>query len=287
MVPRAPRSGGCDTGGLSPPPTIRRVVLALIGAAIVAAALSLPRIVQNPSYHRMADRRTMLGVPNALNVLSNIPFAIVGLSGMLALLFGSIAAGAFVEPWERWPYFVLFAGTALTAVGSSYYHLAPDDARLFWDRLPMTLGFMGLLTALLAERVSPRFAKAAFAPLLLLGAASVVSWELGNAKGGGDLRPYAAVQFGSLILVLAILVLFPPRVTGDVFLWSAAASYGAAKLWEVGDRPVYDLGHIVSGHTLKHLFAALSVALVLLMLFSRSERDRTSPTSSSRSRSAG
>ena len=232
--------------------------------------LSLRPIPQDPSYHRFADERTILGVPNALNVLSNIPFAIVGLAGVLALVRGSIEETAFVARWERWAYLVLFAGTALTAVGSSYYHLAPDNARLFWDRLPMTLGFMGLLTALLAERVSSAFARAAFLPLIVLGAGSVAFWEFGESRGMGDLRPYAAVQFGSLMLVLAMLALFPSRLPGDAFLWLSAASYGLAKLFEIADRPVYELGHIVSGHTLKHLFAALSILFVLLMLYWRS-----------------
>jgi hypothetical protein len=250
--------------------TARRVVLALIGLAIVAAMLSISPIVQDPSYHRFADQRTIFGVPNGLNVFSNIPFAVVGLAGVLALIRGSIAETAFVARWERSAYMVLFAGTALTAVGSSYYHLAPDNARLFWDRLPMTLGFMGLLTALLAERMSSRFARAVFLPLVVLGAASVVYWDLGEAKGVGDLRPYAAVQFGSLLLVLALMIFFPSRLPGDAFLWSAAVSYGLAKVFEAADRPVYELGRIVSGHTLKHLFAALSVLFVLLMLYERS-----------------
>ncbi|HKD16940.1 MAG TPA: alkaline phytoceramidase [Thermoanaerobaculia bacterium] len=248
----------------------RGVGLALVGVVVIVATLSLPRLPQDPSYHRFADQRTIFGVPNALDVLSNILFAIVGLAGVLELVRGSIAERAFVTRWERWPYLVLFAGTALTAVGSSYYHLAPDNARLFWDRLPMTLGFMGLLTALLAERVSTRFARAAFVPLVLVGAASVVYWDLGEASGVGDLRPYAAVQFGSLLLILAMMIFFPARLPGDAFLWSATVSYGVAKLFEAGDLRVYGLGHIVSGHTLKHLFAALSVLFVLLMLYERS-----------------
>jgi hypothetical protein len=253
---------------LKPSETARRVSLALVGVAIVAVTLSLPRLAQDPSYHGMADERTILGVPNGLDVASNLAFAVVGLAGVLVLIRGSIAERAFVAPWESWAYLVLFSGTVLTAIGSAYYHLAPDDARLFWDRLPMTLGFMGLLTALLAERVSSAFARAAFLPLVLAGAASVLYWAL-----AGDLRPYAAVQFGSLLLVLAMLVLFPARLAGDAFLWSAGISYGLAKLLESCDRPIYELGRIVSGHTLKHLFAALSVGFVLLMLFSRSRGD--------------
>jgi hypothetical protein len=93
--------------------------------------------------------------------------------------------------WERWPYAALFAGTALTAIGSAYYHLAPGNWPLVWDRLPMTVGFMGLLTAVLAERVGHRIARRLFVPLVVFGAASVAYWYRSEGRGAGDLRPYA------------------------------------------------------------------------------------------------
>jgi len=160
-------------------------------------------------------------------------------------------------------------GVALTTLGSSYYHLAPDNARLVWDRLPMAVGFMGLLTALFAERVSLTAAKWLFVPLLAAGAASVGYWHWSELQNAGDLRPYLLVQFGSLLVVVLLLVLYPARYPGTGYLVAGLAAYAAAKGLEVADRPIFALGHMVSGHTLKHLAAAGGVARLAAMLRAR------------------
>jgi hypothetical protein len=49
----------------------------------------------------------------------------------------------FIDARERWLYLVMFAGLSLTAFGSGYYHLAPDNARLVWDRIAIMMVFMG------------------------------------------------------------------------------------------------------------------------------------------------
>ena len=164
-------------------------------AASVIAVLSQPAIAQDPAYHVMADRRPLLGIPNALNVLSNIPFAVAGVLGLLAVFSPRPGARPFSDPWERWPYAALFAGTALTTAGSAYYHLAPDNARLVWDRLPMTVGFMGLLTAVVAERASLTLGRRLFVPLLVFGAGSVAYWYLDRASWR---RRSAAVRAGAV-----------------------------------------------------------------------------------------
>jgi len=218
----------------------------------------------------MADQRSLLGVPNCLNVLSNLPFTIVGLLGLVATFARGVnRMSPFSDPWERWPYAALFAGVTLTTLGSSYYHLAPDNARLVWDRLPMTLGFMGLLTALLAERVSLSLGKWLFAPLLTVGAASVGYWYWSELQLAGDLRPYMLVQFGSLLLVVLLLVLYPARCPGTGYLVVGLMAYGAAKWLELVDQPIFALGQILSGHTLKHLAAAGGVACLVEMLRAR------------------
>ena len=245
------------------------LIFAVLGAVIVVFAQSpLP---QPLAYHLMADQRSFIGIPNCLNVLSNLPFAVVGLLG-LAVTFGRGSGRTlpFSDPWERWPYAALFAGVTLTAVGSSYYHLAPDNARLVWDRLPMAAGFMGLLTALLAERVSLTVGRWLFAPLLGAGAASVAYWYWSELQGMGDLRFYFLVQFGSLLLVALILLLYPVRYPGTAYLVAALALYAAAKGVELADQRIFMLGQIVSGHTLKHLAAAGGVASLVGMLRARS-----------------
>jgi predicted membrane channel-forming protein YqfA (hemolysin III family) len=212
----------------------------------------------------MADQRTCLGVTNCLNVLSNVPFAIVGLFGLIAT-----SHARFLDPWERWPYATLFVGVVATAVGSSYYHLAPDNARLVWDRLPMTFGFMGLLTALVAERISLTAARRLLIPLATLGAASVGYWYWSELQGAGDLRAYVLVQFGSLLVVAVLLGVYPTRYSGAAFLWAGLIAYAAAKLFELADGPIMKIGHVVSGHTLKHLAAAGAAGCIAYMLRAR------------------
>jgi len=228
-------------------------------------------MAQPLAYHLMADRRSFIGIPNGLNVISNLPFAVVGWLGLVVTLGrGSGGTPPFSDSWERWPYAALFAGVTLTAVGSSYYHLAPDNARLVWDRLPMAVGFMGLLSALVAERVSLTAGRWLFAPLLGVGAASVVFWYWSELQGMGDLRFYFLVQFGSLLLVALILLLYPVRYAGTAYLVAALAMYAAAKGFELADQRIFMLGQIVSGHTLKHLAAAGGVACLVGMLRARS-----------------
>lgn len=256
---------------MSPTRNLRHAVLAFGVALACAGILALPPIAQDPAYHRMADERSLLGMPNALNVLSNLPFGAVGLLG-LATVFGRGVGRAepLVGPGAARSYAVLFAGVALTMVGSAYYHLAPDDARLVWDRLPMTVAFVGLVAAMLAERVSPRLGRLVLGPLLVLGVGSVAYWCWSEVRGAGDLRPYVLVQFGSLLVVVLLLVLYPARYPGTGYLVAGLGLYAGAKLLEVADAKIYALGQVVSGHTLKHLVAAGGVACVVAMLRARS-----------------
>ena len=247
----------------------------LLGIAVIGAVLAVatwPPIPQPSAYHLFADRRPVLGIPNGLNVLSNVPFAIVGLLGLGATFFRKVNHTVpFCDRWERWPYTALFASVALTSVGSGYYHLAPDNAGLVWDRLPMSVGFMGLLTALLAERVSLPVSRWLFGPLLVLGAGSVAYWYWSELQNAGDLRLYLLVQFGSLLLVVLVLVLYPARYPGTGYLLVGLAAYAAAKGLELADQEIFALGQIVSGHTLKHLTAAGGVACLVLMLRARAK----------------
>lgn len=265
----------CFRAAVSTSRAARLAVLALVLLAAGALVMSRPRIAQDPSYHRMADERTLLGIPNALNVLSNLPFAVVGVLGLL-----QVFRGRAVSPDERAPYVAVFGGILLTAFGSSHYHLAPDNARLLWDRLPMTLAFMGLVAAVLGERVSAPLARALLIPLLGAGALSVVYWYRSELQGVGDLRPYALVQFGSLLAIMALLGLFPdPRVRpGTRYLAAGLGAYAAAKILEAADRPIFQLLQgLVSGHSLKHLAAAVGAWFIAAMLARRGKQSPDLP----------
>ncbi len=241
----------------------RWAVLVAVTALLVAITFLIPRIPQSEAYHNFADQRTMLGVPNCLNVISNVLFLFVGALG-IAHILGSTSK--FTDSRERWPWLVFFASVALTAFGSAYYHINPNDRTLVWDRLPMAVGFMALLAAVLAERVNVGVGLWLLTPLALCGAASVFCWALTQARGNGDLRPYALVQFGSFAVLLLIVALYPPRYTRGYDLIISFAIYGIAKIFEAADRIVYSFGHVVSGHTLKHVAAALSAWWILRML---------------------
>ena len=248
----------------------RQVVVTVLVIVTVAAVMSLPPIPQSASYHCLADARSWLGIPNTLNVLSNLPFGIVGMLGLLAT-FGAdaIRSNRFVSSWERWPYAALFASAALTSVGSTYYHLAPTNGRLVWDRLPMALGFMGLLAAVLSERVCVANARRFFAPLLALGAFSVFYWFWTERRGVGDLRLYGLVQFGSIFVIVLLLRLYSASYTGVGYLVAALVTYAVAIAFDRTDHQVFAVGHAVSGHTLKHLIAAAAVAFLVVMLRER------------------
>ena len=107
-----------------------------LGIVGLGGVFCLPPIPQMQSYHGFADARTMLGVPNFLNVVSNFPFVVVGVLGLWLLLRHDAVGpdGPVLERAERWPLLVLFTGILLTAFGSSYYHLAPNNDRLVWDK---------------------------------------------------------------------------------------------------------------------------------------------------------
>ena len=248
---------------------MHRGVRFLILAAVVVAATTLifarPPIPQSLDYHNFADQRSFVGIPNFLDVISNLPFLIVGIWGLLVVTSPK-HAGSFMTSAERWPYVVFFLGVALTCFGSSYYHLHPTNGRLVWDRLPMTLGFMGILSATIDERINIKIGVRLLPLLVAAGVFSVLYWSWTEANGRGDLRPYYLVQFGSLFVLLAMLFLFPPRYSRSWCVWAALACYVAAKLLETLDSEIYDFGHAVSGHTLKHLAAAGAGYFIVLMV---------------------
>ncbi|MFI5117350.1 MAG: ceramidase domain-containing protein [Terriglobales bacterium] len=242
-----------------------------LGLTIAVSLLSLialwfaPRVPLRPGYHDFTDQRPFLGIPNCFDVLSNIPFVVVGILGLVWLSRRS-SDTSFIERRERLPYFVFFAGVALTGLGSSWYHLAPSNSRLSWDLLPMSCCFMSIVAALIMERISLSAGFRLLIPLLALGIASVLYWYLTEMQGHGDYRFYMFVQLFPPILLATIIVLFPPRYTGTKYLAVAFILFVAAKLLELIDRQVYSVTGFVSGHSLKHLTAGLSCYWILRML---------------------
>jgi hypothetical protein len=241
--------------------------LLAVTLTLILAYPFVPRIPQPQSYHNFADHRSFLGIPNFGDVASNVLFAVFGACGLIFLATRA-SRPRFIDQRERWPYFVIFLGLLWTAFGSAYYHLAPDNARLVWDRLPMTLVFMPLVAAMIMERLSIAWGLVLLPILLAVGVASVVQWNLSELHGIGDLRFYGAVQLYAVLAVF-VLMFVPSRYTRSADLAWVIALYVLAKIFETADRWIFGLGNIVSGHTLKHLAAGAAGYWLLRMLQTR------------------
>jgi hypothetical protein len=211
---------------------VRYLIPALAALAILVMLIAVPPIHQDPSYHSFADQRTIFGIPNFWNVLSNLPFLAVAVWGW---------------PRARRTHQLIFLiGVAAVTFGSGYYHWTPDNATLFWDRLPMTIAFMALFAAIIEERRDKRVGRALLWPLLAFGAASVIWWRFSD-----DLRWYALVQFFPMLAMLLLLRgLRDPLVPMMLF-------YALAKLLEWQDSAI---AGIIStgGHPWKHVAAAIA-----------------------------
>jgi hypothetical protein len=233
--------------------------------------LALDPIPQDPDYHLFADKRSFLGIPNFNDVVSNAGFAVVGALGVFVTA-GRMRRDIFVEPADARPYLVFFIAVALVSAGSAFYHWAPSNQRLLWDRLPMAVAFMALCSAIVADRIDARAGNGWLLPALIgLGVLSLVYWVWTEASGRGDLRFYGFVQFYPMLALPVVCWLFPEHryVAGGYLFW-VIAWYGLSKLFEHFDHQIFDLlGQVVSGHTLKHLAAAGATFVVLRMLVAR------------------
>ena len=233
---------------------------------MVAAALVLPAVPQPPDYHHFADQRHALGIDHFFDVVSNTAFLLAGVAGLVIVLGGRTQ---FEHANERWPWIVFFVGMVLTAAGSTYYHLDPNNETLFWDRLPMTIAFAGLVSAQIVDRVNVRAGLILLAPALLVGVASVLYWIVTERSGAGNVLPYALLQAYAVLVLLMLAVLHPSRYTRASDLYFIFGWYVLAKILESFDAQVLAYHHIVSGHTLKHVAAAAAGFLACNMLMKR------------------
>lgn len=246
-----------------PPPRRRgQIVLLALTVLLIAVLWQHGPIAQWPGYHEFADRRAWLGLPNAADVLSNLPFAGVGLWGLMRLRPPSLSMPAHAA-WR-----VLCIALIATSAGSAFYHWAPANGPLVADRLPIAWACAALLCGFLAERLDTRWGSArVLTAALCLATASVLYWWFSEQRGAGDLRPYLLVQFAPMLLIPATLWLKPiPVATGCTAAgawWVMLGLYAAAKAVELADQSVFDTLGWVSGHTVKHLLAAAATAWIV------------------------
>ncbi|MEW8292871.1 MAG: ceramidase domain-containing protein [Candidatus Thiodiazotropha endolucinida] len=234
--------------------TWRHAVLVFLLLFPLVLLLMFEPIPQDVAYHHFVDTGRFLGVPNFFDVISNLAFLLVGAVGIAFCLKND--TGPSHSAW-----LVLFIGVSLVSVGSIYYHWNPSNETLVWDRLPMSIGFMGFLAALLSEYVDRRLS-CLLIPLVIMGIGSVLYGYFFD-----DLRLYVWVQFIPLLTLPFFLALFSSRFTHQGLLVYALVLYALAKGAEAYDATVFQMtGEAVSGHTVKHLLAAASCYIILIML---------------------
>jgi len=236
----------------------RHLVVLAVAVGSLLLMLLLPPFGQDPAYHRFADRRVFFGIPNFFDVASNLAFLVVGIAGLRTCLTHRL--GSARNAWTA-----LFAGVVLVSAGSAYYHWNPANPTLVWDRLPMTIGFMGLFAALLGEYVSTRLGAAILVPALLFGLFSVL-----YGYGADDLRLYYWVQLIPLLTIPLVMFLYRAGYSHQGLLLVALGWYALAKLAEVHDAEIFILTKgSLSGHTAKHLLSAAGCYAIVRMLQKR------------------
>lgn len=236
----------------------RVLLLFLLSVTSLIYIFSKPIQLQDPLYHDFADKRPIIGINNSFDVLSNIPFLLVGVYAIVALSRKRKSLTSFFS------WLTFFVGVALVAPGSAYYHYSPNNSTLVWDRLPMTISFMGLFVAMISEYVDVRFEKFLFL-FILLGFFSVGVWDYTQ-----DLRLYYWVQAFPLLCIPIVMLLFKSQYNGKWLLLVGLVFYILAKITEFNDDKIFiSLGQLVSGHTLKHLLAACGPMAIFIMLDTR------------------
>lgn len=226
-------------------------------------------IAQLDNYHAFADHSSWNGLPHAADVLSNAGFALVALWGMYRL-WPMRHADFLRAGWHG--YMLFLVGLMLTAAGSSFYHLAPDNIRLIWDRIPIALACAGLLAAVRAESQDRPDSSAATSWLGFYGVFSVAWWYVTSLYANEDLRPYLLIQFLPLVLIPMWHYLYQAQRADKLAYGGAMLLYVLAKIAEINDHAVLDLVHIISGHTLKHLLATAAAAVIVGRLIRRARQ---------------
>tara|TARA_B100000676_G_scaffold14654_3_gene13177 strand:- start:8528 stop:9232 length:705 start_codon:yes stop_codon:yes gene_type:complete len=231
----------------------------------------MPSTVQENNYHQFADQRNYFGISNFLNVSSNIFIFLSGVLGFISLLSSKelLRRKTFTHLFERWPYIILFLCVIIVGITSAYYHLEPDNTRLTWDRIPIAIGISTLFSITLIERISIKFGLLILPFLILFGIGSVIYWYWGEQNSLGNLNYYIFIQFYSILGIVILGKYFPSRYNRNNDIFIVVTLYAIAKFLEIADHEIYNLGRVISGHSLKHLFVGLAVFWIIYSLYKR------------------
>ncbi len=238
------------------------IIPSLAIVCVIALILYGP-ISQDPNYHIFADQRSLLNIPNFLNVITNLPFVFVGLLGIKVVT-------KIKEKKLKNISFMVFTGFLLVTIGSSYYHLWPNNITLVYDRIPIVIIVMSFFAWVIYECISPRKGCKALIIFNIIGLISVIYWIITEQFGKGDLRWYGVVQFYPIVAIPIMLVLYKStfkhwKEVGLIFLL-----FAIARLSEKFDAEIYNfLNEIISGHSIKHLFMAGAGYEIVVLLHDR------------------
>ena len=233
----------------------KNYILIILIATSFLSFFFVDPIPQDLSYHLFADSRKLYGINNFFDVASNLPFLIIGIIALrhTFLLWNS---------YDSWCWLFLFASVLLVSFGSGYYHLNPNNETLVWDRLPMAIGFMALFVVVIGDYVDLRLRNWLLVPMSLLGILSVLYWHVTD-----DLRLYAWVQFVSMGLLLIIIFMYHPSTLRTKYLIYAFVFYTLSKVTEYFDMEIFNyFSEKISGHTIKHLLAAVSTLYFYILM---------------------
>lgn len=250
---------------------LQRHLPLLVTVLLAAAALFHGPIAQPPGYHDFADQEVVFGIPHCDDVISNLGFALAALWGWTRLA----PANRHAHIRSGWAGYRLFLiGLFLTAFGSSWYHLAPDNASLVWDRLPIAMACGGLLTGVWGDVHRAESGKLA-GWLALTAIASVAWWYFTEMSGQGDLRPYLLLQGLPILLIPLWQWIYKAPAADRLAFGAALALYVIAKFAEFNDHEIAAALGAVTGHTLKHLLATGAAALIIARLVHRVQEPHT------------
>lgn len=246
------------------------LLLSLVFVLTAIALFMADPIAQDLAYHRFSDARTMLGIPHFMDVVSNLPFIIIGIMGfrLVTTNYKRLTMADFMMG------FTLFSGVFLIGAGSAFYHYSPDNFTLIFDRLPMTLVFTSFFTVIIYDYVDRRVGATLFYLMLAVGVYSILYWYYTEITGRGDLRLYAFVQFFPVVATPLILVLYRNTALYTRTLITVFIAYAIAKLLEHYDVIVFEWLQVISGHTLKHLFAALATWFIYKVFQQRYQQNK-------------
>ncbi|HEX8331136.1 MAG TPA: ceramidase domain-containing protein [Segetibacter sp.] len=239
---------------------LRDYIIPSLATTCIIILLITGPVSQDPGYHNFADTQELVGIRNFLNVISNLPFAIISLLGLWRLR---------KVKQQRLKHIIctLFIAFLLLTFGSGYYHLRPNNETLVYDRLPMVIIFMSFFSFIIHDRIDQSKGYRAFIVLNLVGILSVIYWIVTEHAGNGDLRWYGMIQFFPLVAIPLILIFYKSSFNHAKEIISIFIFFGVAKLTETFDKDIYEaLNESISGHSLKHLFMAAAEYLIVLQV---------------------